>query len=149
MVYIKRRFLFPTGETGEDKIWFVLADKVGPTEFLGYEYEAAEGVVTALVKGGQQVDELKPGDREYLDQQFVEQIFPVLTPLAIDPAHPFPFIPNLGFTIAVQLTNKREHDKTTDEVLILLRPHLVTLPPSVAATHTFRMGSDNRPLTPI
>jgi type II secretory pathway component GspD/PulD (secretin) len=48
-----------------------------------------------------------------------------------------------------QLTNKREHDRTTDEVLILLRPHLVTLPPSVAATHTFRMGSDNRPLTPI
>jgi hypothetical protein len=48
-----------------------------------------------------------------------------------------------------QLTNKREHDKTTDEVLILLRPHLVTLPPSVAATHIFRMGSDNRPLTPI
>ena len=48
-----------------------------------------------------------------------------------------------------QLTNKREHDKTTDEVLILLRPHLVTLPPSVAATHTFRMGSDNRPLTPL
>jgi general secretion pathway protein D len=48
-----------------------------------------------------------------------------------------------------QLTNKREHDKSTDEVLILLRPHLVTLPPSVAATHTFRMGSDNRPVTPI
>ena len=48
-----------------------------------------------------------------------------------------------------QLTSKREHDKTSDEVLILLRPHLVTLPPSLAATHTFRMGSDNRPLTPM
>jgi len=47
------------------------------------------------------------------------------------------------------LTNKREHDKTSDEVLILLRPRLVTLPASVAATHTFRMGSDNRPLTPL
>ena len=48
-----------------------------------------------------------------------------------------------------QLTSKREHDKSSDEVLIMLRPHLVTLPPSVAATHTFRMGSDNRPLTPM
>ena len=48
-----------------------------------------------------------------------------------------------------QLTSTHEHDKTADEVLIMLRPHLVTLPPSVAATHTFRMGSDNRPLTPM
>jgi len=55
-----------SGEVGEDKIWFAVADKVGPTEFLGYEYEAAEGVVTALVKGGQLVDELKAGDEGYV-----------------------------------------------------------------------------------
>ncbi len=52
-------------------------------------------------------EEIGEVDRAFLDAQFAEQIFPVLTPLAIDPAHPFPFIPNLGFTIAVQLTNKR------------------------------------------
>ena len=55
-----------SGEAGEDKVWFAVADKVGPTEFLGYEYEAAEGVVTALVKGGQMVDELKAGEEGYV-----------------------------------------------------------------------------------
>jgi len=55
-----------SGEAGEDKVWFAVADKVGPTEFLGYEYEAAEGVVTALVKGGQMVDELKTGEEGYV-----------------------------------------------------------------------------------
>ncbi|MEP7240193.1 MAG: alanine--tRNA ligase, partial [Devosia sp.] len=55
-----------SGEVGEDKVWFAVADKVGPTEFLGYETEAAEGVVTALVKGGQMVGELKSGDDGYV-----------------------------------------------------------------------------------
>jgi alanyl-tRNA synthetase len=55
-----------SGEAGEDKIWFAIADKVGPTEFLGYETETAEGVVTALVKGGQMVDELKTGEEGFV-----------------------------------------------------------------------------------
>jgi polyphosphate kinase len=75
-----------------------------------------EGI--SVVTGG----EITPHDREYLNGQFAEQIFPVLTPLAIDPAHPFPFIPNLGFTIAVQLTNKR--DNKSFSALIPVPPQL-------------------------
>jgi alanyl-tRNA synthetase len=55
-----------SGEVGEDKVWFAVADKVGPTEFLGYETESAEGVVTALVKGGQMVESLAVGDEGYV-----------------------------------------------------------------------------------
>ncbi|KZD21854.1 alanine--tRNA ligase [Tardiphaga robiniae] len=51
-----------SGDTATETVWFGLREKLGATEFLGYETESAEGAVTALVKDGKEVDSLKAGD---------------------------------------------------------------------------------------
>ncbi len=50
-----------------------------------------------------ETDDLTPEQVAYLQKLFREEIFPVLTPIAVDPAHPFPFIPNLGLALAFEL----------------------------------------------
>jgi len=51
-------------------------------------------------------EELTEDERKFLKPLFMAEVFPLLTPLAVDPAHPFPFIPNLGFAIALKLKRK-------------------------------------------
>ncbi|CAN7235540.1 RNA degradosome polyphosphate kinase [Rhizobium rhizogenes] len=65
---------------------------------------------------------LSETDRVWLANEFEQAIFPVLTPLSIDPAHPFPFIPNLGFSIALQLNSMNGREPMT--ALLRLPPAL-------------------------
>jgi len=51
-----------SGEAATETVWFGLREKLGATEFLGYETESAEGAVTALVKDGNEVESLKAGE---------------------------------------------------------------------------------------
>ncbi len=77
--------------TEQDKRWLQLRDELG------------ENGIDLI-----ESDELTPSDEVFLDQFFLEQILPVVTPIAIDPAHPFPFILNRGFVLATELRHRTD-----------------------------------------
>ncbi|MGC2199752.1 MAG: RNA degradosome polyphosphate kinase [Stellaceae bacterium] len=66
--------------------------------------------------------DLEPGDRAWLEDRFMAEVFPVLTPLAIDPAHPFPFVANRGFGLALEL--ERVSDSVRLQALTLIPPSI-------------------------
>ena len=86
----------------------------------------------ALAQGGIEVlgrDDLTAEEQEWLEGHFLAKIFPVLTPLAIDPAHPFPFIPNKGISLVLEL--RRLADRSLLHALLLLPsmlPRFISLP---------------------
>ncbi|PYG30032.1 RNA degradosome polyphosphate kinase [Pelagimonas varians] len=106
------------------------ADGLSPAEQLVMIDEDARGLMAkqqqvfvelreGMEKEGIEIvtrDGLSESDIAFLSDAFLDQVFPVLSPLAIDPAHPFPFIPNMGYCLALQL--ERTKDKKSLQALL-------------------------------
>ena len=96
----------------QQSVWGNLVKELGRADFH---------VITA--------DRLTDEERHWLERHFLDQIFPVLTPQAIDPAHPFPFIPNKGFSLILEL--RRQSDDELLRALLMLPsmlPRFIRLP---------------------
>ncbi|TVP60472.1 MAG: polyphosphate kinase 1 [Nodularia sp. (in: Bacteria)] len=80
---------------------------------------------------------LNQKQRTYLDNYFKEQIFPVLTPLAVDPSHPFPFISNLSLNLAVVVKNPDTEQEFFARVKVPnVLPRFLPLPPELGISET-------------
>ncbi|MDE2384766.1 MAG: RNA degradosome polyphosphate kinase [Alphaproteobacteria bacterium] len=85
--------------------------------WLQLKEELATNGIAIVADGG-----LTKPERDWLDLRFLEQILPIVTPIAIDPAHPFPFILNRGFVMAVEL--RRRSDSNVMRALLPIPPQL-------------------------
>jgi polyphosphate kinase len=91
-----------------------------------------EQVAPALAAAGVRFsswDELDEDDEKFLVETFEQRIFPVLTPLAVDPGHPFPYISNLTLSLAVSLLDPATHERRFARVKVPdVLPRFVVMP---------------------
>lgn len=112
----------PDGRTPAEQLDSILSE----IDHLQMEQQASLAVLQQYL-AKEDILIVRPGalsdsDRQWLANEFEQSIFPVLTPLSIDPAHPFPFIPNLGFSIGLQLVSRNGREPMT--ALLRLPPAL-------------------------
>ncbi len=80
-------------------------------ELMGHQQTRWRELADELSEAGIHLitaDQVNPIEREALEEIFLSRVFPVLTPMAIDPAHPFPFIPNLAFSLVLKLRHRSD-----------------------------------------
>ena len=97
----------------------------GAERLLAEQQRVLKELLAALALNGIRVvgpDDLTEEEEAWLENRFLERYFPLLTPLAIDPAHPFPFLPNLGLGLMLQL--RRISDDGLLNALVPLPRHL-------------------------
>ena len=81
------------------------------------------------VLGSRSLDALDAEQRAWLDTHFHEQLFPVITPQALDPAHPFPFMPNKGMAVMFDLVRRSDNEPIRELVMLpAAMPRFVRLP---------------------
>ncbi|WP_420393195.1 RNA degradosome polyphosphate kinase [Acuticoccus sp.] len=90
--------LTPAGQLAKINERVASLQREQQSQFAGLRHELAREGIEIVAP-----DALTERERDDLEQTFLTHVFPVLTPLAIDPAHPFPFIPNLNLSLALQL----------------------------------------------
>lgn len=125
------------GRTPQEQLDFVL-------EEVGNLQEKQQARLRALREelAQENIEVVRPSalsdtEKQWLENHFLETIFPVLTPLSIDPAHPFPFIPNLGFSIALQLGRRADNHPMTALLRIPLALKRFIQLPSEQNTYRF------------
>ncbi len=96
----------------QQRVWSLLTKELARTDFH---------VITA--------GKLTKAERDWLQTHFLDQIFPVLTPQAIDPAHPFPFIPNKGFSLILELRRQSDDELLRARLMLpAMLPRFIRLP---------------------
>jgi polyphosphate kinase len=101
-------------------------------EMVRQHRQCLSEVLPALAEEGvtlhQRISELSRAERDHVDSYFQTNVFPVLTPLAVDPGHPFPYISNLSLSLAVALRGTEGEDRFARVKVPKILPRWVPLP---------------------